>query len=275
MQTLSLAFSTCPNDTFMMYALVHERINMMGIRFKFTMMDIEQLNRAAFDGKYDVTKASAAILPKIHNKYNVFDAGAAFGLEGGPLLICRDDIFEKQPLHIIIPGENTSAKMLFERYYHTEHTFEYAVFSDIFGLMASGRADAGVIIHEDRFTFHQHGFECLLDLGAEWMKETSLPVPLGVFLGNKNCEPEVLSQVNMLIKRSIEYARANPNEVMPWIQEFARNEHPDVIRKHINWYVNKLSDELVGDGEKALKLLHSVQGNALTLQPKNGFYTII
>ncbi len=252
---LTLAFSPCPNDTFMMYALVHGKIDLKGFEFEYDLLDIEKLNRAAFNNKYDITKASAAAFPLLRENYNLLTSGAAFGLEGGPLLIKKPNVVPDEKSLIVIPGEHTSAHALFKKYYKRPCRKQFVLFSDIFALLSSGRADAGVIIHEDRFTFRQHGFECVFDLGLEWKKETGLPVPLGVFLIKKNVDQEIVSSVNELIRQSIVWSRFHYNKVFPWMKEHARNEHPDVIRKHIEYYVNDYSLDMGLIGAEAIRRL--------------------
>jgi 1,4-dihydroxy-6-naphthoate synthase len=255
MTKLTLAFSPCPNDTFMMYALVHEKINTDGIQFQPVLLDIENLNISVQKNKFQVSKASAAIYNNVTHNYSLLNSGAAFGIEGGPMLISRPGVSLSEDSIIAIPGERTTAHALFNRYYKKPCQKHFVHFSDIFALLSSGRAEAGVIIHEDRFTFWQHGFECIKDLGLEWKNETSLPVPLGIFLAQKTLGDEMIRNIEHLISESIQYAIENYPEVLPWMQEHARNEHPDVIRKHIDFFVNVYSLNMGETGEKAIKVL--------------------
>jgi 1,4-dihydroxy-6-naphthoate synthase len=256
MKKLKLAFSPCPNDTFIMYAIVHKKIELYDFEFKITFLDIEKLNTAALKNEFHITKASAALLPFVQNTYTLLQSGAAFGKEGGPLLIANAE-FEHSPNNVIaIPGIYTSAHALFNRYYTHKCKKEFVLFSEIFALLASGRCHAGVIIHEDRFTFWQHGFECIQDLGLEWKKETELPVPLGVFLAHQSLDSQTIQNIEKIIGKSIEYARNNFDETLPWIQEYARNEHPDVIKKHIDFYVNEYSLNMGADGKRGIETLN-------------------
>jgi len=255
MKKLSLAFSSCPNDTFMMYAIVHKKIDLSGIEFDVEIMDIEKLNQAAISGRFDVSKASAALFPEVSVNYFLLNSGAAFGIDGGPILIAGQNSNLNEESTIAIPGEYTSAHALFKRYYKEPCKKEFVLFSDIFALISSGRADAGVVIHEDRFTFWQHGFECVSDLGLEWKKETALPVPLGIFIAKSELSDAIRNNLNRMITQSIEYARLNYDEVFPWVKEYARNEHPDVIRKHIDYYVNVFSTDMGKEGMSALRML--------------------
>jgi 1,4-dihydroxy-6-naphthoate synthase len=253
---LSLAFSPCPNDTFMMYGLIHQKIDLQGIEFEFEMLDIEKLNQAAIKGTYQVTKASAAILPVVDKHYKLLASGGAFGIEGGPVLIARSGVELNENSSVAIPGEHTSAHALFNRYYKVPAKKQFVLFSEIFGLLSSGRTDAGVIIHEDRFTFWQHGFECVSDLGLEWKKETGLPVPLGVFIMRNDADSELVTLVDELIRKSVVWAGFHYDEVFPWMKEHARNEHPEIIRKHIEYYVNEYSLDMGKEGTDAIKLLN-------------------
>lgn len=257
MKKFTLAFSPCPNDTFMMYAIVHQTIDLRGFQFETQLHDIETLNNEALKGTYDITKASAAVLSHISQKYTLLKSGAAFGLDGGPLLIAPFGKKLNEHSIIAIPGEHTSAHALFRRYYKKPCRKTFVLFSDIFQLLSSGQVDAGVIIHEDRFTFSQHGFECISDLGFEWKKETNLPVPLGIFLAKNTIQSNYIAVINEIIAESIVYAHSNYDKVFPWIREHARNEHPDIIRKHIEYYVNDLSFDMGEIGFSAIELLNS------------------
>jgi len=259
MKKISLAFSTCPNDTFMMYAIANKKIDFYGLEFEINMLDIEKLNRATLNNKFDVTKASSAIYKHVIGNYSILSSGAAFGIEGGPLFIKRSNVELNQNSIVALPGEYTSANALFDLLYRQKFVKKYVLFSDIFALLASERVDAGVVIHEDRFTYWQHGFEFISDLGLEWKKLNDIPIPLGIFLAKNKLGYENIEKINLIIKNSIKFAENNYDEVFEWIREFSRNEHPDVIKKHIEYYVNDFSFDIGTDGKKAIDILNDFQ----------------
>lgn len=274
MSTFSLAFSPCPNDTFMMYGIAHRKIDMRGLDFEFEFLDIENLNQSILDEKYDFTKASTAIIPKLTEKYKLLESGSAFGISGGPLLISYPIKTLTENSTIAIPGLNTSANLIFNRYFKTEHKKKFVLFSEVYGLLEKNEADAGIIIHEDRFTYKSKGFECILDLGQKWISETVLPVPLGNFFARQNIDKEIIKETSNLIKESIKYAYNNYDKALPWIKKWARNEDEKIISQHIKYYVNDLSVSLGEIGEQALTSLHSSEIKKLILQKENKYYTI-
>lgn len=274
MNTYSLAFSPCPNDTFMMYAIAHRSIDMRGLDFEFEFLDIENLNQSLLENKFDFSKASTAIIPNISDKYKLLNSGSAFGVSGGPLLISfPNKVLDKNSI-IATPGLNTSANLLFNRYFKNEHQKRFVLFSEIYNMLENHKVDAGIIIHEDRFTYQSKGFECILDLGEKWISETALPVPLGNFFAKQNIDRDVINETSELISESIKYAYRNYEKVLPWIKKWARNEDENVISQHIKYYVNDLSVSIGSIGEQALISLHSTEIKKLILQKEKNYYTI-
>lgn len=247
---------------------------MRGLDFEFEFLDIENLNQSILDEKFDFTKASTAIIPKVSERYKLLDSGSAFGISGGPLLIGYPQNTLNNNSIIAIPGLNTSANLLFNRYFKADHIKKFVLFSDIYNLLENNKADAGIIIHEDRFTYQTKGFTCLLDLGEEWISETGLPVPLGNFFAKKDIDKVVISETSTLISESIKYAYKNYEKILPWIKKWSRNVDDKIILKHIKYYVNDLSVSLGPIGEQALISLHSTEIKKLILQKENNFYTI-
>ncbi len=255
MKTINLYFSSCPNDTFITYAIIHGRIPLNGFDFHFHIADIEELNLAALSGIADIVKISTALLPKVNVKYFMLGTGAAFGIHGGPMLVSKPGKTIDKSSLIALPGLHTTAGALFKRYYNYHQNIQYVLFSEIFSHLLTGQVDAGVIIHEDRFTYSQHGLICLDDLGARWINDTGFPVPLGVFVALKSFDIEEKQSLNCIFKQSIQYAWQNYDEVFPWIEKHSQNKNPDIIKKHIEYYVNKFSLNLEAVGFSAIEQL--------------------
>jgi len=271
---ISLAFSTCPNDTFMMYAIAHKKIHLHTINFDVVMTDISELNSSALQSEYDVTKSSAAILPLIAQNYVVLKSGAAFGLSGGPVLVAYEtECITNNPI-IAIPGEYTTAHLLLKKFLKFPYREKQMIFSEILDSLSEKTVDAGVVIHEDRFIYKDRGFKEIIDFGKKWNETYQLPVPLGVFLVKKNIGEEKIHIINSIIMQSILYAKNNYDEVMEWVKFHAQNQDNEIVNKHINYYVNDLSVDISITGKIALEQLHNYKGKSLILHPINSFYNI-
>jgi 1,4-dihydroxy-6-naphthoate synthase len=253
----TLGFSPCPNDTFIFDALVNNKIDTEGLEFDVVLEDVQTLNQWAMQGKLDISKISYGVLPLVLHQYRLLEAGGALGKGVGPLLISR----EARPLQavadstIAIPGQQTTAHLLFSLAFPKAARKEFMVFSDIEDAVLSGRVDCGVIIHENRFTYQQKGLTKLMDLGEFWEKETGAPIPLGGIVFRKDLDPALSKKVNTLIRRSLEYAFANYPDLPDYVKEHAQEMDEHVMRQHIDLYVNNYSLELGGDGKKAIQTL--------------------
>lgn len=257
MKKLSIGFTTCSNDVFIMYAIMQKKIDLRDYEFEVNILEIEKLNLIALEEKLDIVKTSAVFFKHVNKNYFLLDSGSAFGIDGGPLLISRPKITLNENSTICIPGKYTSAHALFNRFWKKPCRKLFVSGSEIFDLLSSQQIDAGVVIHEHRFTFSQHGFVCISDLGLEWTKETKFPVPLGIFLVKKNLGIETLNELNTIFVASIEYARNNYDEVFQFIKSHSQNIHPDAIKKHIDFYVNDYTISLGETGLQALYLLNN------------------
>ena len=256
---LQLGFSPCPNDTFIFDALVNNKIDTQGIDFKVELQDVQTLNDWARQGRLDVSKISYGVLPNILNEYIVLNSGGALGMGVGPLLIAKqgaENILEKD-FTVAIPGRNTTAHMLFSLAFPHILRKRFLVFNEIEDAVLNGTVDAGVIIHENRFTYMEKGLIKLLDLGSYWEQHTGVAIPLGGIVMRREFGEDLINKVDNLIKQSVEYAFANNYEhLTPYIKEHSQEMSEDVMRQHINLYVNDYSKELGSDGRKAvMKLL--------------------
>lgn len=256
-QPLSLAFSTCPNDTFIFYALVHGHIEANNLVFAEPVLsDVEGLNLFARKEKFSVSKLSFHGLGHVLDKYTLLSAGSALGRGCGPLLICRESSTGiKEGDKIIIPGRYTTAALLLELYLEKRVKVVSMRFDQIMAAVSRGEADAGVIIHESRFTYHRFGLHCLCDLGEWWEGETGLPIPLGGIAARTSLGEDVLFGIDHAVRASLVFARANPALTCEYIKKYAGEMDDQVCKNHINLYVNDFSDHLGKEGLEAIREL--------------------
>lgn len=256
----TLGFSPCPNDTFIFDALVNQKIDTQGYSFDVHLEDVQTLNEWVLAGKLDFSKISYGVLPLLTEKYTVLESGGALGKGVGPLLISKhmvQDINDRIPeMNIAIPGMHTTANMLFSLAFPLAKRKTFLVFNEIENAVLSGKADAGVIIHENRFTYQAKGLHKLMDLGEYWETHTKLPIPLGGIVANKSIPTETALQVDMLIRKSVEYAFSEYPHLSPYVQQHAQEMSSQVMKQHIDLYVNDYSLWLGKDGKNAvMKLL--------------------
>jgi 1,4-dihydroxy-6-naphthoate synthase len=255
---LSLGFSTCPNDTFIFDALVHKKIDTEGLEFDVVLADVEELNRNAFAGNIDITKISYHAFAHIANQYRLLNSGSALGYKNGPLLIGKKKIpaDEVAGLRIAIPGKYTTANLLFGIVFPKVAEKKEYLFSNIEEAVLNDEVDAGVIIHENRFTYEKKGLKKIIDLGEDWEEKTKSPIPLGGIIINRRIESAVQKKVDRVLKRSVEFAFANPTESYSYVKKYAQELDDQVIAKHINLYVNNFTIELGVLGRKAVNVLY-------------------
>ncbi len=262
---LSLGFSPCPNDTFIFDALVNNKIDTAGFNFNVVLEDVQTLNEWALQQKLDVTKISFGVWPLLMNNYVLLGSGGALGKGVGPLLIAKSalNINELDDKLIAIPGENTTAHMLFSLAFPNAKNKVFKVFNQIENAVLNNEADAGVIIHENRFTYKEKGLHKLMDLGDYWETKTKLPIPLGGIIAKKNLDKKIIHQIDGLIKQSVEYAfKNNYEQLSDYVKKHAQEMSEHVMRQHIDLYVNNFSVELGADGKKAVeKLLNTFKNN--------------
>jgi 1,4-dihydroxy-6-naphthoate synthase len=257
---LSLGFSPCPNDTFIFEALVHGRVDTEGVSFDWFLADVEELNRRAMEGTVDVTKMSFHAYALAASNYLILDSGSALGRNNGPLVVSRHKMYpdELDSALIAIPGKYTTANLLFSIFWPGASRKREYLFSDIPEAVMSGEADAGLIIHETRFTYLSLGLQKVADTGEYWEKMTGIPVPLGGIVVNRSVSEDIAAKVSRSIRRSIEYARADPSASVDFIRRHAREIDSKVTKDHISLYVNEFSLSLGQEGKAAIENLYSV-----------------
>ncbi len=257
----TLGFSPCPNDTFIFDALVNNKIDTQGIEFTVRLEDVQTLNELALESKLDFTKISYGVLPKILKNYTVLNSGSALGTGVGPLLISKKPLsFEEvNNCTIAIPGEKTTAHLLFTVAFPNAKNKIFKRYDEIENfVLASGENNLGVIIHENRFTYAAKGLHKIVDLGNYWEEKTGYPIPLGGIVANKKIDEKVIHKVDALIKQSIEYAFSNYPELPLYVQQNSQEMEIEVMKKHIDLYVNDYSIDLGEAGKTAIKNLIDV-----------------
>jgi len=254
-RSLTLGFSPCPNDCFIFDAMIHGRIDTEGLQFEVVMADVEELNRRAFQKNIDITKLSYHAYAHLTNEYVLLNAGSALGFGVGPLLISTTSHPSIDHFKIAIPGKYTTANFLFSLAFPNALNKTEVLFSEIENAVLEGKADAGVIIHENRFTYEQRGLKKIIDLGEWWEKETGTAIPLGGIVINRKFPAELQQKVNRVIRRSVEYAFANRTASLPFVKANAQEMSEEVMYKHIDLYVNKYSIDLGEEGRKAVRTL--------------------
>ncbi|MCD4794755.1 MAG: 1,4-dihydroxy-6-naphthoate synthase [Bacteroidales bacterium] len=255
---LTLGFSTCPNDTFIFDAAVHKKIDTQGIDFEVILGDVEELNNKAFEGKIDITKLSYHAYAYVAENYILLNSGSALGNNNGPLLISKHKIYpdEVNELKIAVPGKFTTANLLLGiAFPEAKNKIPY-LFSDIEDAVSDHEVDAGLIIHESRFTYQKKGLKKIIDLGEYWEELTKLPIPLGGIVINRRINNETQKKVSDIIKRSIEFAYKHPDSSLNYIRQYAQEMDAEIMRKHIDLYVNEYSLGLGQPGKDAIQRLY-------------------
>lgn len=252
---LSVGFSPCPNDTFIFDALVHHKIDTEGIEVACFLEDVETLNEWALEGRLDITKLSYHAYAYVADNYEILNSGSALGNNCGPLLIKSQENVSKNPSDwtVAIPGRLTTANMLFSIFYPSVTQKKYMVFSEIETAIINKEADAGVIIHENRFTFQEKGLLKIADLGNLWEENMQLPIPLGGIMAKRNLSHEVKTKFNKVLKKSIAYAFEHNSQNCAFVKQHAQEMSETVIHQHISLYVNKYSLDLGISGQDAIE----------------------
>ena len=264
-QKLKLHISTCPNDTFMFDALLHGRLTPPPpLTVELTMSDIEELNRAVLTGEPDISKISYAVYPQIADDYMLLDSGSALGYGNGPLLVSRRKIYpdEIASATIAIPGEHTTANLLLRHAFGKDLRTRPYLFCHIAEAVLDDEADAGVLIHEERFTYADKGLHLVADLGSLWEQSTSLPIPLGAIVAHRRLGDDTIRIIEQSVRRSVAYAMENPGRSYRFVRENARELSDDVIGRHIDMFVNKFSLSLESEGREAVQRLLAEGGLA-------------
>jgi 1,4-dihydroxy-6-naphthoate synthase len=259
--TFSLGFSPCPNDTFIFDALVNKKIDTEGFDFDVVLEDVETLNQWALQGKLDITKLSFPAFFQSVDKYVLLDSGSALGKGVGPLLISLKPGMANKDVEnstVAIPGLHTTANLLFSFAYPKALNRKFMVFSDIENAVLTGETELGVIIHENRFTYQQKGLHKIVDLGEYWEKQMKVPIPLGAIASLRKFRGNIAERISELIRKSLEFAYQNYPLITEYVKENSQEMSEEVMRKHIDLYVNNYSLELGTSGKQAIGTLQQV-----------------
>ncbi|MFZ9662118.1 MAG: 1,4-dihydroxy-6-naphthoate synthase [Chitinophagaceae bacterium] len=270
-----LGFSPCPNDTFIFDALVNGKMDTDGLEFEIFMEDVETLNKWSLQEKLDITKISYGVLPKVIPLYRVLNSGGALGKGVGPLLVSKkilttEDIINSK---VALPGMNTTAHMLFTLAFPEVQNKIFMSFSQIEDAVLNGEVDCGVIIHENRFTYADKGLQKIIDLGAYWEENTGNPIPLGGIIMKRTFDHSLMQKIDGLIRKSIELSWKTYPELTHFIKSNAQEMSEDIMRKHIELYVNDYSLSLGTDGRAAIWKMLEI-GSAWIPKPAAGTYEI-
>jgi 1,4-dihydroxy-6-naphthoate synthase len=254
---LSLGFSPCPNDTFMFYPLIHGLVDTGGFTCRERLEDVETLNQLALRGELDVSKVSYHALGHLREQYALLRSGSALGRGCGPLLVAHEmiDPADLRGKIIAVPGRYTTAKLLLRLFDPLLVNFVIMPFNEIMDAVLSGNVDAGLIIHESRFTYEGFGLHKLLDLGEWWEGETGLPIPLGGIVAKRALGMETIAAIERALKAGVAYARSHPEEAARYIGEHAQEMSREVCAAHIALYVNDFSVDLGDEGIRAITCL--------------------
>lgn len=254
MNTIRLAISTCPNDTFAFHALLEGLVDTEGLAFSFQLLDIQQLNQLALNEQADVVKASFAAAVELADRYWVLPSGSALGFGVGPLLLSGEQgqLPQSTAQCTLCPGKHTTAALLFELFYPHTTRVEHVVFSEIMPQLLEGAADFGVCIHEGRFTWQQQGLHLVEDLGSRWEQETGCPLPLGGILASRRLPSETTAKVQRALYRSLQFARQHPEAALVSMRRYAQEFDDQVLIQHVDLYVNEWTLDLGSVGAQAL-----------------------
>ena len=257
---VSLGFSSCPNDTFIFDALLHQKIDTEGLTFVPVIEDVETLNKKANATELDVTKLSYHAFAYLTHQYKLLNAGSALGFGVGPLLITKNfPSIHHSPftIHqsIAIPGELTTANFLLSLALPEAKNKKTMLFSEIENALLNDEVDFGLIIHENRFTYQDTGLFKVIDLGEYWEQNYHSAIPLGGIVVNRNFDLATQYKIDRVLRRSVEYAFANPKSSYDFVRQHSQEMSEEVMYKHIDLYVNKYSVNLGEEGRKAIYTL--------------------
>jgi 1,4-dihydroxy-6-naphthoate synthase len=256
----TLGFSPCPNDTFIFDAMVHGRIDTEGLEFEYFLADVEELNRKAMAADVDITKISFHAYAYVTGSYLILDSGSALGHRNGPLLISKHqlNVSELTSKKIAIPGNYTTANLLLSIAWPEATNKTAYLFSDIEDALIRDEVDAGLIIHETRFTYEKRGLKKIADLGEYWENLTGLPIPLGTIVIKRSIPEDIALKINRILRRSLEYAMNDSTASYDFISVNAREMDSTVMNKHIKLFVNEYSLSLGNKGKEAIKYLFRI-----------------
>jgi len=259
MTTLDLAFSTCPNDTFIFHAMLHDCIDTVNLRFIPHMHDVEALNKKAFSKTFHISKLSFYAYLKLKQSYEILDSGSALGYGCGPLLVGRSSDLLFPEAKVAVPGKYTTAYLLLKLWNPEIRNVEVTRFDNILEGVQIGRYDAGLIIHEGRFIYPEYGGVKIIDLGKWWEDETGLPIPLGCIAVNKDRPAiDLKDDIESILRDSVQYALKNKNASREFVKLHSQELDDQVIDGHIDLYVNDFTISLGDNGRKAIQTLEEM-----------------
>ncbi len=252
---LSLCISTCPNDTFVFDALAHNKIDTEGLTFDLHLADVEELNKLAMSATADITKLSYHAYAYVANDYLILNSGSALGRGNGPLLVSKKKIYpdEVGDIKVAIPGKHTTAAILLQLAFPSVKTTKEYLFSDIESAILDGEVDAGVLIHEGRFTYAKKGLQLIADLGDKWEQHSGQAIPLGCIAVKRSLPAGVQQKVDRILRRSVEFAIKNPQESAAFVRRYAQEMDEEVMSKHISYFVNEATVNLGEAGRAAVQ----------------------
>lgn len=261
---MKLAFSPCPNDTFVFHAWTHGLIE-GAPEVDVTYADIDVTNTAAERGEFDVVKVSFAALPWLLPQYTLLPCGGAVGRGCGPLVLTREELPSLDGRTVAVPSERSTAYLLFRLWAAGQRPARVDVvpFAQIMPAVRDGKYDAGLVIHEARFTYPTFGLRSMIDLGEWWERDTGLPIPLGAILAKQQLDGDLIASV---LRASVEHAWAHPDASRGYVAEHAAEMSPDVQQRHIDLYVNDFTRDLGDEGYAAADALFS-RAHAAGLTP--------
>lgn len=253
---LSLGISPCPNDTYIFDAMLHGKIDTEGLEFMPRLEDVETLNQLAIEGSLDISKVSYGVVFQLMGQYRILEAGSALGKGVGPLFVSKnighDEEIDFSKIRVALPGINTTAHLLFSLAYPEIKNKTFVPFHVIEEMVINDEVDAGVIIHENRFTYQQKGLNKLSDLGDVWEKRTGAPIPLGGILVRRLFDLDLATKINRVINRSLAFANDHAYALPAFVTENAKEMNEEVMRNHISLYVNEFSLALGQEGRLAV-----------------------
>ena len=253
---LSLGISPCPNDTYIFDAMLHGKIDTEGLEFMPRLEDVETLNQLAIEGSLDISKVSYGVVFQLMGQYRILEAGSALGKGVGPLFVSKKighyEEIDFSKIRVALPGINTTAHLLFSLAYPEIKNKTFVPFHVIEDMVINDEVDAGVIIHENRFTYQQKGLNKLSDLGDVWEKRTGAPIPLGGILVRRLFDLDLATKINRVINRSLAFANDHADALPAFVTENAKEMNEEVMRNHISLYVNEFSLALGQEGRLAV-----------------------
>lgn len=252
---LTLAISTCPNDTFAFDALVHHKVDTEGLTFDLHLADVEELNKLAMESAVAITKLSYHAYAYVAKSYFILSSGSALGRGNGPLLVSKKKIYpdEVGDIAVAIPGKYTTAAMLLQLAFPAVRQTKAYLFSDIESAILDNEVDAGVLIHEGRFTYQKKGLQLIADLGERWESQQKQPIPLGCIAIKRNIPTAIREKFDRVLRRSVEFALANPTESSGFVRQHAQEMDESVMQKHIALFVNQSTVDLGAEGKEAVE----------------------